>query len=288
MTITQNADVISLSYDEVREMLPVRRVHSHKGDYGKVLLISGSDNTVGACILCGRMILTAGAGLLTIMSVPEVVRTAHQVLPEAMTITLNEADLDSQLSDLDLSRFNLIVMGPGLGRSQNTEKLLQYVLKSDKDVILDADGLFYLGRNLDLLQRENCTVITPHLIEYQRIFEYHSDTIREDLKRITQQYPTLTIVLKSENTLIAHQGELIINRVGNNALAKGGSGDVLTGVIGGLYAPQHKWETIPAAVYIHSLAADRWLENHSAYSLLASDLISQIEKVLFEMSRNRK
>ena len=71
MTITQNADVISLSYDEVREMLPERRVVSHKGDYGKVLLISGSDNTVGACILCGCMILTAGAGLLTIMSVPE-------------------------------------------------------------------------------------------------------------------------------------------------------------------------------------------------------------------------
>ena len=288
MTALRNAELISLSYDEAAERLPKRRVHSHKGDYGKVLLIGGSDNTVGACILCGRMILTAGAGLLTIMSVPEVVRTAHQVLPEAMTITLSEADLDRQLSDFDLTRFNLIVMGPGLGRSVNAEKLLRYVLNSDRDVILDADGLFYLGRNLDLLQRENRTVITPHLIEYQRIFEYHPDTVVNDLVSVTKQYPTLTVVLKSENTLIAHQGKIIINRVGNNALAKGGSGDVLTGVIGGLYAPRHQWETIPAAVYIHSLAADRWLENHSAYSLLASDLIRQIEKVLFEMSRNRK
>lgn len=288
MITLRNDDLISLGYDEVAERLPKRRVHSHKGDYGKVLLIGGSDNTVGACILCGRMILTAGAGLLTIMSVPEVVSTAHQVLPEAMTITLSETGLDRQLSEFDLSRFNLIVMGPGLGRSGNTEKLLKYVLKSDRDVILDADGLFYLGKNLDLLQRENRTVITPHLVEYQRIFEYHPDTIVKDLVTVTQKYPSLTVVLKSENTLIAHQGKMIINRVGNNALAKGGSGDVLTGVIGGLYAPGHCWETIPAAVYIHSLAADRWLENHSAYSMLASDLIQQIEKVLFEMSRNHK
>ena len=288
MAVIQNGEAVSLSYEEVARMLPERKVHSHKGDYGKVLLIGGSDNTTGACILCGRMILTAGAGLLTIMSVPEVVHTAHQVLPEAMTITLNESDLESQLSEFDLNRFDLIVMGPGLGRSENTEKLLQYVLKTDKDVILDADGLFYLKRNLELLKRKCRTVITPHLVEYQRIFEYDPDRIRDDLKRITMMYPTLTVVLKSENTLIAHNGELIVNLTGNNALAKGGSGDVLTGVIGGLYAPQHKWETIPAAVYIHSLAADRWLENHSAYSLLASDLIQQIEKVLFEMSRKRK
>ncbi|MBQ1522817.1 MAG: NAD(P)H-hydrate dehydratase, partial [Erysipelotrichaceae bacterium] len=200
-------ETVSYDYEQIRKMLPVRYRHSHKGDYGKVLLIGGHDNTVGACIMCGRMILKSGAGLLTIMSYPETVRTAHEVLPEAMTLTINAEDIDSQLADLNTDNYSLIVFGPGAGRNEITEKILVYVLKQDKDVILDADGLFYLKKHMDLLNRPRMTVITPHLGEYQRIFDYDPKTIVSDLAEISEKYPTLITVLKSENTLTAYRGQ---------------------------------------------------------------------------------
>lgn len=276
-------ETVSYDYEQIRKMLPVRYRHSHKGDYGKVLLIGGHDNTVGACIMCGRMILKSGAGLLTIMSYPETVRTAHEVLPEAMTLTINAEDIDSQLADLNTDNYSLIVFGPGAGRNEITEKILVYVLKQDKDVILDADGLFYLKKHMDLLNRPKMTVITPHLGEYQRIFDYDPETIVSDLAEISEKYQTLITVLKSENTLTAYRGQITVNTTGNNALAKGGSGDVLCGFTAGLFAQKPDVSSVIAAVYIHSLAADYWIREHSSYSLLASDLIEQIDKILFEM-----
>ena len=282
------AETVSYDYDEIIGMLPVRSSHSHKGDYGRVLLIGGSENMVGACIMCGRMILKAGAGLLTVLSYRETVRTAHEVLPEAMTMTIRENDLDSQLAEIELDNYTLIVFGPGAGRNKITEKILKYVLRSDKDVILDADGLYYLKDSIELLHRQYMTVITPHLGEYQRIFEYRPSNIIPDLISISAEYPNLITVLKSENTLTTYDRQITVNRTGNNALAKGGSGDVLCGLIAGLFARQPDINSVIAAVYIHSLAADYWIRENSAYSLLASDLILQIEKILFEMTGNVK
>ncbi|MBR2702012.1 MAG: NAD(P)H-hydrate dehydratase [Erysipelotrichaceae bacterium] len=276
-------ETVSYDYDEIRNMIPVRYKHSHKGDYGKVLLIGGHDNTVGACIMCARTILKSGAGLLTIMSYLETVRTAHEVLPEAMTITMNPEIIESQLAELNMDNYSLIVFGPGAGRNEITEKLLVYVLKQDRDVILDADGLYYLKKHIDLLNRSKTTVITPHLGEYKRVFEYDRDKILSDLTALSEKYPTLITVLKGVNTLIAYQGHITVNRTGNNALAKGGSGDVLCGLTGGLFAQKPDVSSVIAAVYIHSLAADYWVREHSSYSLLASDLIEQIDKILFEM-----
>lgn len=284
-TDTVSPETISYDYNEIRKMLPVRHVHSHKGDYGRVLLIGGHDNTVGACIMCGRMILKSGAGLLTIMSYPETVRTAHEVLPEAMTITINAEEIDRQLDELNTDNYSLIVFGPGAGREEITEKLLVYVLNQNRDVILDADGLYYLKKHIELLDRGNLTVITPHLGEYSRIFDYSQDSIIPDLMSISEKYPNLITVLKSENTLTAYRSKVTVNRTGNNALAKGGSGDVLCGLTAGLFAQKPDISSVTAAVYIHSLAADYWIKENSSYSLLASDLILQIEKILFEMTK---
>jgi len=146
--------------------------------------------------------------------------------------------------------------------------------------------LYYLKNNLEMVRnRKALTVITPHIVEYQRIFEYRENTIIEDLKKISLEYPGLITVLKSEHTIIAHEGKICINVTGNNALAKGGSGDVLCGVIGGLFAQRSDVAAVEAAVYVHSLAADRWCEAHSSYSLLASDLIDMIDEILLEMTR---
>ncbi|MGN1399809.1 MAG: NAD(P)H-hydrate dehydratase [Erysipelotrichaceae bacterium] len=270
-------------FDDVKQLLPPRVSHSHKGDYGKILLIGGSDNYTGAAVLAAKAILKSGGGLLTVMSYNEVIDVIKLALPEAMTVRI-ENNLIYQLETFDFDRFDLIVIGPGLSRNRNTEVLLQYVLKTDKDVLIDADGLFYLKNNLNLLMnRRKKTVITPHLGEYQRIFPYNSKTILKDLADLTHIYQSLIIVLKSEKTIIVTQDRLVFNDVGNNALAKGGSGDVLAGVISGLFASNGQFDSVVAGVYLHSLAADYWVKQHSSYSLLASDLIEYVDKVLAEM-----
>lgn len=274
-------------FNDVRKMLPIRVSHSHKGTYGKVLLIAGHENTVGAAILCGKTILKTGAGLLTVLSYKEVIDVFKVSLPEAMSITL-EDNVIYQMEHFDFSRFDLIVIGPGLSRDKKTELLLQYVLKTDKNLLIDADGLYYLKNNLELLKRDKLTVITPHLVEYQRIFSYDATRILTDLSAILKIYQNLVIVLKSENTIVAYRDKLTINDCGNNALAKGGSGDVLAGCISGLLAQKVSYDSVVAAVYIHSKAADYWLKEHSAYSLLATDLIDSIDKVLFEMTKEEK
>ena len=273
-------------YDDVKASLPSRFRHSHKGTYGKVLLIAGSNGKSGACVLCGKALMKSGAGLLTVMSYEDVIDVVNNNLYEAMTIPMKEGNVSQTLEGIDFSSYSLIVMGPGSGRSSQTEIILQKVLRSDLPAVIDADGLFYLKNNLDLLkERKALTVITPHLAEYQRIFEYRQETVLEDLKKISREHPYLVTVLKSENTVIAHDGKITINATGNNALAKGGSGDVLCGVIGGFVAQRNDEAAVRAAVYVHSLAADRWCESHSSYSLMASDLIEMIDEVLFEMTR---
>lgn len=271
---------------QIKEKLPVRYKHSYKGSYGKVLLIAGCKQTAGACILCGKAIMKSGAGLLTIMSHKEVLPTINLTFPEAMTIEIDDYNIYYQLSQMDFNQYDLIVIGPGLGRYSDTEELLIKALRTEKPVVVDADGLFYLQKHLDLVQaRKQLTVITPHVGEYKRIFDYNEKTIVSDLLQHSEVYPNLAIVLKGENTLIAYQGKIVINTTGNNALAKGGSGDVLAGISGGLLAQKADVDSLIAAVYVHSLAADYWVKDHSPYSMLASDLVEMIDKVLVELSK---
>ncbi|MBR0138514.1 MAG: NAD(P)H-hydrate dehydratase [Erysipelotrichaceae bacterium] len=271
-------------YREIQAMLPHRLAHSHKGTYGKVLLIAGSPMMTGAAALCARATLKSGAGLLTVMSYPEVLSVITNTLFEAKTIAYDDASVHKALQETDFKEFDLIVIGPGLGRSKTAETLVYALMQSDRDVLVDADGLYFLKDNLDLLKRKATTIITPHLGEYQRMFEYHQETVIPDLQKITREYGSLIVVLKSERTLIAGKGEVTINTTGNNALAKGGSGDVLAGIIAGLFAQRETIQSVIAAVYVHSLAADYWLQSHSSYSLLASELIEMADGVLYEMT----
>lgn len=282
-----NTIATSNSYGEIQKKLPLRRKHSHKSTYGKVLLIAGSPGKSGAAILCGKALLKCGAGLLTIMSHEKVIESINNTLFEAMTITMKDGHIRGAMDQLNLNDFSMLVIGPGLGRSNDTEFILETALKSELPCVIDADGLFFLKDHLDLLKsRKALTVITPHLGEYQRIFDYKQDSIVNDLINISKEYDNLAIVLKGEHTLIACQGKITVNTTGNNALAKGGSGDVLCGVIGALLAQRCDIDSVVAGVYIHSYGADKWVENNSSYSLMASDLIEMIDKVLFEMTRS--
>ncbi|NLZ75552.1 MAG: NAD(P)H-hydrate dehydratase [Erysipelotrichia bacterium] len=272
---------------EIKEMIPQRVKHSHKMNYGKVLLIAGSEGKIGASLLCGSSIMKTGAGYLTVLSYPEVTQVFNNKLVEALTETFDIYNIRYQMeNNFDFSRYSLIVIGPGLGVNSTTEYLVRRVLETDLPVVIDADGLNYLKNNLDLLKREALTVITPHLGEFKRTFVYNREIIIDDLQRYTKSFSNLAIVLKGEHTLIAYRGEVTINTTGNNALAKAGSGDVLCGIISGFLAQKCDIESIVAAVYIHSLAADYWCINNSQYSLLATDLLAMIDRILKQLTNH--
>ncbi len=278
-------DIFVNNISEIKEMIPQRVKHSHKMSYGKVLLIAGSEGKIGASLLCGATILKTGAGYLTVLSYPEVIQAFNNQLIEAVTETFDVYNIRYQMeNNFDFRKYSLIVIGPGLGVNSTTEYLVRKVLETDIPVVIDADGLNYLTNNLDLLKREALTVITPHLGEFKRTFVYSQEIIIEDLQRYTTSFPNLVIVLKGEHTLIGYKGKITINTTGNNALAKAGSGDVLCGIISGFLAQKCDIESVIAAVYIHSLAADYWCINNSPYSLLASDLIKMIDRILKQLT----
>jgi NAD(P)H-hydrate epimerase len=278
-------DIFVNNLSEIKEMIPQRVKHSHKMSYGKVLLIAGSEGKIGASLLCGSAILKTGAGYLTVLSYPEVIKAFNSQLIEAVTETFDVYNIRYQMeNNFDFRKYSLIVVGPGLGVNSTTEYLVRKVLETDIPVVIDADGLNYLKNNLDLLKRDALTVITPHLGEFKRTFVYSQEIIIDDLQRYTTSFPNLVIVLKGEHTLISYQGKVTINTTGNNALAKAGSGDVLCGIIAGFLAQKCDVESVIAAVYIHSLAADYWCINNSPYSLLATDLIKMIDRILKQLT----
>ena len=281
-------DMFINNFKDIAEMIPVRKPHSHKGTYGKVLLIGGGPGMSGACLLAAKAILRCGAGMLTVMCHEEVWPVIGSNLPEAMTIPFTEDNYRKIWAQTDLSRYTLIAIGPGLGRTESTEYLLNRVLATELPCVIDADGLFFLQGHQELLNRKALTVITPHAMEYQRIFGFEQAKLIADLKRESLEYPNLVIVYKCEHTLIAHQGHITINTTGNNAMAKGGSGDVLCGLTAAFTAQRTDEKAVIAAVYLHSLAADQWLESHSSYSLLPSDLIAGVDRILLTWQKEQK
>ena len=164
-------DIFVNNLSEIKEMIPQRVKHSHKMSYGKVLLIAGSEGKIGASLLCGSAILKTGAGYLTVLSYPEVIKAFNSQLIEAVTETFDVYNIRYQMeNNFDFRNYSLIVIGPGLGVNSTTEYLVRKVLETDIPVVIDADGLNYLKNNLELLKRDVLTVITPHLGEFKRTF----------------------------------------------------------------------------------------------------------------------
>ncbi len=263
-----------LSHQKVKALLKKRNTFSHKGDHGHALVVAGSKEKMGAALLCAKACLRSGVGLLT-CCVPECnFTTINTVVPEAMAVC-NEL---KQFSDLE--RYNAIGIGPGLGSDATTKRMIiSVVTNATCPLVVDADGLNTMASLPGTVNNLNAdTIITPHPKEFERLFGESNDEferIRLALS-ISQQLP-LVIILKGHHTLIAYQGKGYFNTTGNPGLAKGGSGDVLTGILTALRA-QH-YSGLDAAllgVYLHGLAGDLCLEQQSEESLLASDLIERL------------
>ncbi len=254
---------------DIRPVYKPRNEFTHKGKFGHALLIAGSEGKTGAAILAAEACLRSGVGLLTVHTLSPEITAFNLRLPEAMTISGKE------LSAADLSKFSAIGIGPGLGTNEFALYLLTTAIESNIPLVIDADGLNLLSENKDFLQQLPAnTILTPHPKEFDRLFgEQENEFKRFDKAIEVSQKMNSVIVLKGHHTLIASGGNGYFNSTGNAGLAKGGSGDTLTGIITAFVAQKYSAEhAAMLGVYLHGLAADIALLHHSKESLLASDV----------------
>jgi ADP-dependent NAD(P)H-hydrate dehydratase / NAD(P)H-hydrate epimerase len=283
-----------LEEGEIRRGLALPRPRdSHKGDYGHLLVLAGSVGKTGAAAMACEAALRMGAGLVT-LGIPKSLNPIMEVkLTEIMTEPLPETARQT----LGLRAFNAIVrlcenkkavvIGPGIGTFKETQTLVLKLLRTiDLPIVLDADGLTALAGSLKSLpSMKRPLILTPHPGEMGRLAGLTSRQVSEDrigLSRSFSQSHRAYLVLKGYRTLIATpQGEVFINPTGNPGMASGGTGDVLTGMIGGLICQGiDPLLSLQMAVYLHGLAGDQVVLEKGERSLVATDLIRHIPSVL--------
>lgn len=273
-----------------REALPTRADNSHKGDYGKVLVIGGSVGMTGAPTLAARAALTAGCGIVT-AAAPESLNTIMEVkLTEEMTLPLLERDghfaCEAAESIVCAAKgYDAVLFGVGIGRSADIGAILAEILKKvDVPVIIDADGLYALAQDMSLLKNKSCEVIlTPHMGEMARLTGKEiSESEKPAFCRDFAREYGVTLVLKGHYTIVTSaDGRQYINNVGNSGMATAGSGDVLGGVIASLAA--RMTDIVDAAalgVYLHGTAGDFAAADLGADSVRASSLIDKLPEAI--------
>lgn len=269
--------------------LPKRFAYSNKGTYGKALIIAGSKDMAGAAYLAAIAAYKTGCGLIRLITPKENREILQSLLPEAILSTYDVEQPDFHLIQDAIEWADVIDVGPGLGKSETSKRILQLVLEKRKcPLVIDADGINLLAMNNELLKEnmENI-VLTPHLKEMSGICKKEIEEIKEDLigtaTRLAHKH-TLVCVLKDTRTIVADcDKKVYINQSGNNGMAKAGSGDILSGIITGLLAQRMKpFEGAVLGVYIHGAAGDKAAEKMGEYSMLARDIADSIGNVMQE------
>ncbi len=282
----------------LRAALPYRRRDSHKGNFGHLLVIAGSVGKTGAATLAGEGALRMGAGLVTV-GVPASLNPILEVkLTEAMTLPLAEAEGVPALGRRALEEIaaalpgkTALAIGPGLGTHHETLQLVrELVRRSTLPLVVDADGLNALAHDVEsLMVSQAPLVITPHPGEMSRLLKCSTKEIQENRLHIALEVADklgTIVVLKGSQTIIADpNGRAIINTTGNPALAQGGSGDVLTGMIGGLLAQKvDPFEAACLGVYLHGLTADVLAASQGTCGVFAGELLLELPAVIHAFS----
>lgn len=286
--------------DFVRARFPKRSDNSHKGDYGKLLVIAGSEGMSGAAYLSSQSAMSAGSGLVT-LALPSCINAAMEAkTTEVMTLPLPDEDghLSYAASEEILKRIDkadAVLIGPGLGRSPDAAEILEKVLNYSKvPVIIDADGINAAAENMEILSECTCPVIfTPHTAEMSRLTGLDTDYIDANRLVVSREFAEeygVTVILKGHHTIVTGQdGEQYISITGNSGLAAGGSGDVLAGITASL-AARCADETAAAAmaVYIHGTAGDIARDKYGIESVTAQRVTDCIPDALREILQLEK
>ena len=272
----------------VKSLLPVRDPDGHKGTFGKVLCVCGSVGYTGAPVFASRAAVRTGSGLV-FLAVPESIWQVVAVKSdEAMPFPLPDANgklhgcfraIAAKSEDCDA-----VLYGCGLGRSDALDEMVREVLTLPQPLVLDADGINALGRHMDVLrQRGGITVLTPHEGEFLRVGGDLSRGRVDGAVDFAQKYGVY-LVLKGRGTVVAApDGRYRINTTGNSGMAKGGSGDVLAGMLLSLLGQgMDAFDACCAAVYLHGRAGDLAAEEKGQRGMTPCDLLEQIPYALKE------
>ncbi|MGE4277285.1 MAG: NAD(P)H-hydrate dehydratase [Lawsonibacter sp.] len=277
--------------DKGRYRLPRRPRTAHKGNFGKIFILAGSEGYTGAPVLAARAAVRTGAGLV-FLGVPRNIYPIVAVkCDEAMPFPLPKEfhEIVQKANGCDVA-----LIGPGLGRSPQTERLVLALLAQlNIPVVLDADGINALSGHIDILDKRSApTVLTPHEGEFQRLTGAELP-IRDRLSAAREfaRAHHCMLVLKGHGTVTASpDGRAWVNRTGNPGMAKGGSGDVLAGMIAALWGQKHLRnsdlaERAAAAVCYHGMAGDRCAQTLGEYAMAAGDLIEALPEILREQEQ---
>jgi len=271
---------------EAGERLKFRNKFSHKGTYGHGLLISGSYGMMGAAVLGAKAALKTGIGLVT-AHVPasgcEILQTA---IPESI-VSIDNSDI-AFTKIPDLSGFNAIAVGPGIGRHENSQKALMELLNNtDIPLVIDADALNIISSNKEWIELipEN-SILTPHPKEFERLAGAYSDNYSRNLAQIefAKKHKIFVVLKGAYTTTACPDGACYFNTSGNPGMATAGSGDVLTGIILSLlsqnYSPK---DAALLGVFLHALAGDIGAAETGENSLIASDIINNLSKAFLKL-----
>jgi NAD(P)H-hydrate epimerase len=292
--LAKDAPVELAEAREMRELIPARPFGSHKGTFGHLLVLAGSEGKSGAAALASLGGLRAGAGLVTLGIAASLNDIMEVKLTEAMTLPLPEAPMERALGmealkpiKSFLGKGMALALGPGLGTHPETRELVRRLVRElPQPMVVDADGVNALaGDPACLKDAAGPRILTPHPGEMARLLGISTPEVqahRLEVARETAARYGCVVVLKGAQTLAAaSDGRLSLNPTGNPGLASGGTGDVLTGLIGGWLAQGlAPWEAARLGVYLHGLTADYFAAQHGPRSLVAGDLINLFPEVL--------
>jgi NAD(P)H-hydrate epimerase len=291
-------DLHLMSEEELVPLLPVRAAESHKGDYGHVLVVAGSEGKSGAAILTARGAMRAGAGLVTVAAPAPVLPIIEAASVESMGVALPlvEGSLGEEAVAVLVTAAggkDVVAVGPGLGADGSTPAAVRdLVARIRGPVVLDADGLnAYSGRLAELATREYETVLTPHPGELSRLLGISTEDVLADRigsVRNACKISRATVVLKGNLSLVAEpSGGIHVNPTGNPGMATGGSGDVLTGILAGLWAQGHSAvDAALLAVFLHGLAGDLAAEALGESGLTAGDIVARVPEAIARLARS--
>jgi len=269
---------INISWNKI---FPKRRPQSHKGDYGKLFILAGSEGMFGAAILCSRGALHVGTGLIYLAIPKKSADIVNIATPEVIVVSGDSVqDLYHQAK-----KANALAIGPGLGERRELVRELLLNLSSENypfPIVLDADGLNAFSDTPEAIAKLKLKLIlTPHPGELARLLGKNIEQIQLNREAVAQAAASLfnaILILKGHQTVVADAlGQLYINETGNPGMATGGVGDILTGMIGGLIAQGiDPWNAAIAGVHLHGLAGDLAAQDKGECGMTAGDLVDKI------------
>lgn len=274
-----------------------RPIDSNKGNFGHVLLIGGAWGKAGAPSMGSLAALRAGAGLVTAAVPRSIVNSVARITPELMVAPLEEternggtggtvsaANLEPKKLDALLKKMTVLAIGPGLSTEPEAAEFARTLVeKTNLPIVIDADALNAFAGQAEKLNGQGRTmVLTPHPGEMARLLGITIKQVEADRVSLARSFAVdhhLTLVLKGWRTLVAHpDGTVGINTTGNPSMAKGGSGDILTGIVAAMLAqfPSQVKEAVNTAVYLHGLAADFAVRDREEHTVLATDTVAHL------------